>query len=201
MRVIAGVARGRKLAAPQHGNTRPTPDRVREALFSALAPRLIDARVLDLFAGSGALGIEALSRGARAATFVEHDKATAALLRRNLTVLPEALQQHARLLVNDATRAIDRLTQEKEPFDLVFVDPPYAADAYGAVLQAVASPNLLAPQGTVVLEHPRTRTPPAPAAGLVLARSRAYGSVCITSYNWAEATRLASVDENAGGSA
>lgn len=185
MRVIAGVARGRKLAAPQHGNTRPTPDRVREALFSALAPALLAARVLDVFAGSGALGIEALSRGARAATFVEHDKPTAALLRRNLTVLPPGLQQQARIVVDDATRALVQLAGENEPFDLIFADPPYAADAYDAVLCAVASPKLLAPSGTVVLEHPRTRPPPEPAADLVLARSRAYGSVCITSYTWA----------------
>lgn len=184
MRVIAGVARGRKLAAPQHGNTRPTPDRVREALFSALASTLVDARVLDLFAGSGALGIEALSRGARTATFVERDADTAAVLRRNLTVLPQDVQQRARLVVDDAARALDRLGRANEPFDLIFADPPYATDAYDAVLHAVASANLLAPSGAVVLEHPRTRTAPEPAAGLVLVRSRAYGSVCITSYTW-----------------
>ena len=111
MRVIAGSARGRKLAAPRGDKTRPTPDRVREALFSILAPEVPGARVLDLFRGTGALGIEALSRGAAAATFVEKDRATVALLRTNLAVVPDA---STRVVEQSVQRAMSQL---EAPFD------------------------------------------------------------------------------------
>lgn len=185
MRVIAGVARGRKLAAPQHGKTRPTPERVREAVFSALASAVPGARVLDLFAGSGALGIEALSRGAKAATFVEHDADTAALLRRNLEVLPAEVRAHATVCVDDVSRALSRLAGEKDPFDLIFADAPFAAEALAGVLLAVAGGRLLAPDGRAVLEHPRARPPPASLPTLALSRTRSYGSVSVSTYAWA----------------
>lgn len=185
MRVIAGVARGRKLAAPQHGNTRPTPDRVREAVFSALAPLLPGARVLDLFAGSGALGIEALSRGAQAATFVERDAGTAALLRSNLGVLPAEVRAHATVCVDDVGRTLSRLALAGGPFDLVFADAPFAAEALADVLVALVGGRLLAPGGRAVLEHASVRPSPPSPAELTHARTRSYGSVSVSTYVWA----------------
>ena len=138
MRVVAGEFKGRRLRAPRGGATRPTADRVREALFSMLGD--VDGlRVLDLFAGSGALGIEALSRGAREAVFVDSDPRAVAAIRRNL----EAVGAHAAVFQGDALVAIARA---QAPYDLVFVDPPYdsaprLAGALAERLAAVASEN------------------------------------------------------------
>ena len=131
MRIIAGKWRGRTIEAPPGQTTRPTADRVRETLFSMLASRLIsfeELRVADLFAGSGALGFEALSRGAASATFVESDAKAATIIRRNA----EKLGASAQILGNSAL-ALPR----SQPFDLIFADPPYAAGAGSAVVRAV----------------------------------------------------------------
>jgi 16S rRNA (guanine966-N2)-methyltransferase len=153
MRVIAGRYGGRRLTAPRGRTTRPTGDRVREALFSTLGD-ITNARVLDLFAGTGALGIEALSRGATAAVFVEHNAAALRALRANLAALglhePQAL-----VLATDAQRALRTARERGETYDLLFVDPPYGqAQAWEREL-AVALPPLLAPQGRVVVESDR----------------------------------------------
>ena len=121
MRVIAGQWGGRRLQAPSGESTRPTSDRVREALFSILAPRIEGARVLDLFAGSGALGIEALSRGAAAATFVDSAAAAIRAVRANL----EALGIEAEVVRADARRFLGGASAAARQYDLVFLDPPY----------------------------------------------------------------------------
>jgi 16S rRNA (guanine966-N2)-methyltransferase len=119
--VIAGTFRGRRLTAPQGSRTRPTSDRVREALFSILGDRVVDARVLDLFAGSGALGIEALSRGAATAVFVDSDAKSVATIKANLDSLGVDAAVHKR----DAIAYLDNASDG--PFDLVFLDPPYSS--------------------------------------------------------------------------
>src|SRR5262249_18507743 len=123
MRVIAGSARGRRLSAPKGSSTRPTPDRVREALFSILYGQVEEARVLDCFAGTGALGIEALSRGAKSAVFIEHDSPTANLVRQNLQSIGFA--DKGRVIAKSAASAIADLAKNGERFDLLFFDPPY----------------------------------------------------------------------------
>jgi 16S rRNA (guanine966-N2)-methyltransferase len=151
-RIVAGHAKGRRLAVPAQG-TRPTSERAREALFNSLAALMsVDgARVLDLFAGSGAVGLEALSRGARAAVLVESDRAACVVLRRNVATvdLPgaEVRQRSAAAYLSGGA---------DEPFDLVFADPPYAfADEPLAVLlAALAHPGWLAPDAVVVVERP-----------------------------------------------
>src|SRR5947208_7837179 len=149
MRIIAGKWRGRILEAPPGMGTRPTADRVREALFSMLASRLgsfEELRVADLFAGSGALGLEALSRGAASATFVEQDPKAAAVIRRNAEKLGAAVQ-----VLGGSALALPRA----EPFDLVLADPPYSAGSGTAAVEAVAMAGWLAPGGWMSVESSR----------------------------------------------
>ena len=150
MRIIAGAWRGRQIEAPTGQGTRPTADRVRETLFSMLASRLgsfHDLRVADLFAGSGALGFEALSRGAAEATFVENDPGAAAVIRRNAQMLGITVQ-----VLGGSALALPR----KEPFDLIFADPPYAAGSGTAVVASVMKSGWLMPGGWMSVETSRT---------------------------------------------
>ncbi len=153
MRVIAGELGGRRLKAPRGSGTRPTSDRVREALFAVLTD-VRGARVLDLFAGSGALGIEALSRGAAKVVFVERDGGAVRALKDNLTALGiepvDAEVRHA-----EALRALDGARTREETYDLVFIDPPYVqARDWGLSLSTVL-PSLLEPAARVVVESDR----------------------------------------------
>ncbi len=152
MRVVAGRFGGRSLVAPRGRSTRPTSDRVREALFSILgASSLEGARVLDLFAGSGALGIEALSRGASEAAFVDSSSAAVAALRRNL----DALGVRAEVRRQDALAYLRTASRDARQYDLVFLDPPYRhASALGSDLSAALGP-VLAPAARVVAESDR----------------------------------------------
>jgi 16S rRNA (guanine966-N2)-methyltransferase len=149
MRIIAGKWRGRPLEAPPGRATRPTADRVRETLFSMLASRLgsfEDLRVVDLFAGSGALGLEALSRGAATATFVENDPAAAAAIRRNAAKLSVDVQ-----ILGGSALALPA----SEPFDLIFADPPYAPGSGSGVVESVLKSGWLAPGGWMSVETSR----------------------------------------------
>ena len=142
VRVVAGSAKGRKLAAPPGGITRPTPNRVREAVFNSLYSlgAIEGARVLDLFAGTGALGIEALSRGAVEAVFVERETAVAAVLRSNLEAT--GLAEGATVMVQEVDRALDELARRR--FDVALVDPPYAFDAWPDLLSRVPAELVVA---------------------------------------------------------
>jgi 16S rRNA (guanine966-N2)-methyltransferase len=172
VRVIAGRYRGRRLQAPRGAATRPTSDRVREALFSVLGDRVEGARVLDLFAGSGALGIEALSRGAAEATFV--DSAPAAI--RAVTANLEALGASADVRRADAGRFLGAAQAVARQYDLVFLDPPYRlAGRLGSELTA-ALPAVLAPGAAVVAESDR-RAPL--ELGLPILDERRYGDTLI----------------------
>jgi 16S rRNA (guanine966-N2)-methyltransferase len=154
VRVIAGRWGGRRLQAPPGRSTRPTSDRVREALFSMLGARVDGARVLDLFAGSGALGLEALSRGAAEATFVDSAPAALRAVRANL----EALDGEAEIVRSDARRFVVSASAAARQYDLVFLDPPYRlAGRLGRELSE-ALPPVLAPDALVVSESDR-RTP------------------------------------------
>ena len=180
MRVIAGTLRGRRLQAPPDHTTRPTPDRVREALFSALESALggpgslHGARVLDLYAGTGALGIEALSRGAAEAVFVEPDTRALEALRANLSSL--GLEARGRVVPGTATRFL--VSGGERPFQVAFLDPPFARVDVEECLQHLASARLVAPEGVAVVEHP-ARVAPA-GAGWDVRFQRDYGSVGIS---------------------
>lgn len=153
MRVIAGSARGRKLHAPPSGvETRPTTDKVREALFNVLGP-VDGASVLDLFAGTGALGIEALSRGASACLFVDASEKVCGTIRRNVEDC--RFESNARVLARDVRRVLDKAPQgHGAPFDLVLIDPPYAHGLEQLALDAlVRTPGWLSEGATVVVER------------------------------------------------
>ncbi|HEX8714170.1 MAG TPA: 16S rRNA (guanine(966)-N(2))-methyltransferase RsmD [Solirubrobacteraceae bacterium] len=174
MRVIAGELGGRRLQAPRGRGTRPTSDRVREALFAMLGD-VGGARVLDLFAGSGALGIEALSRGAALAVFVERDAPALRALRANLDAL-ELTPPRASVCATDALAALRSARRRKETYDLLFIDPPYSqARDWGPEL-STALPPLLRPAARVVVESDR-RAPL--ELGLELERERRYGDTTI----------------------
>jgi 16S rRNA (guanine966-N2)-methyltransferase len=175
MRVIAGSLGGRRLKAPPGRVTRPTSDRVREALFSMLGD-VQGARVLDLFAGSGALGIEALSRGAERVVFVERDGLAGRVLAENLAALGIG-PQDAELRRSEAAEALRSARASKETYDLVFIDPPYGqAREWAAELEAQL-PQLLEPGARVVLESDR-REPLELEMGVE--RQKRYGDTSIT---------------------
>jgi 16S rRNA (guanine966-N2)-methyltransferase len=181
MRIIAGRLGGRRLVAPRGRDTRPTSDRVREALFSVLAD-VEGAHVLDLYAGTGALGIEALSRGAADATFVESARHALAALRENLAALD--LGDSASVVAQPVARAVTSLTG---PFDLVFADPPYAM--VGEVTLAVAAlreRGALASGTRAVIEHASRDVAPL-LDGFLARPSRSYGDTMVTIYDGVEA--------------
>lgn len=173
MRVIAGTHRGRQLRAPPGPTTRPTSDRVREAIFDILQAfvDLDGARVLDLFAGSGAMGIEALSRGASGAVFVESDAGALGTLRANLTSL--GLEDRAEVVQADATTWMARARTKQPRFDLALCDPPYRFDAWGDVLDGVWDLGV----DLAVLESDR---PLEPGPRFEVPRSRRYGGTLVT---------------------
>ena len=158
MRVIAGTYRSRILKSLRGLELRPTSDRLRETLFNVLAPQIAGARFLDLFAGTGAIGIEALSRGAADAVFVEKHAPAATLIRKNLESL--GIKSGARVIASDALKALEKLSaacaEESSRFHCIFLDPPYAAaEEYQRVLEFVGSSNLIMAEGIVIAEHQR----------------------------------------------
>jgi 16S rRNA (guanine(966)-N(2))-methyltransferase RsmD len=181
MRITGGSLRGRRLRVPRV-RARPTADRVREALFARLD--LEGASVLDLYAGSGALGIEALSRGAQSVVFVERSARCRAVLRENLVAL--ALEARAEVVAADAVRALRRLSEQGRRFDLALLDPPYASDEAPRALAALARSELL-PEGAMVVVESSRRRPPAAVEGLEVLDERRYGDTLVTRFRVARA--------------
>ncbi len=156
LRIIGGVWRGRKLQFPDIDGLRPTGDRIRETLFNWLAPEIQGARCLDLFAGSGALGIEALSRGAVTSVLVEQDSKAALQLKANLALLDkeEGRSEAGRVLQRDALGWLHQGNQEA-PYHIVFIDPPFALNLWQAVIDALEAGNWLAEDATIYIEAGR----------------------------------------------
>jgi 16S rRNA (guanine966-N2)-methyltransferase len=180
MRVIGGKVRGRRLEAPKGERVRPTLDRVRESLFNILMPRLPEARFLDLFAGSGANGIEALSRGATLCTFVDNDDVSLRALRKNLDTTGLGAQARVRRLLLPSGLA--RLAEEGVAYDLVFADPPYAFEKHDRLLKEVKELGLLADQGLIVLEHSSKTTLPEDLGAVSRVRQTRYGDTSLSFY-------------------
>jgi len=179
MRVIAGTARGVRLTAPVGMQTRPTADRVKEALFSIITSRreLEGSRVLDICAGTGGLGIEALSRGAASCCFIEHDRKVVQVLEGNLARTGFATRSEC--VVLDALKGLQLLSRHGKSFDLVFFDPPYAAGLYGAVADALSTLDLLSEHSLLVMEC-SSRAPVAEHVGmLVRIDRRVYGDTAL----------------------
>jgi 16S rRNA (guanine966-N2)-methyltransferase len=178
MRIIAGRLRSRRLEAPAGMDVRPTSDRLRETLFNILAPRIESARFLDLYAGTGAVGIEAVSRGAREAILVESNKRAVRNIQNNLGGLQ--LTQEIAVVEAEAAKALRSLRNQ---FDLVFLDPPYSMHGqYEASLTALSTLPLLAPEAVVIAEHDKRFTPEEAYGNLRCYRRLVQGDAALSFY-------------------
>lgn len=185
MRIIGGAAKKRRLKTPHGTGVRPTAARVREALFNILAPVVPGSRFLDVFAGTGSVGIEALSRGAQEACFIESNPRVLAVLRANLAQAVPGTK--TRVIAGDAVRALRRLAREKNSFDIIFMDPPYARGYERKALECVSSGRLLAPGGVCVVETRKGTVPVERVGSLALFRCERYGDTVLTFYRYEEA--------------
>jgi 16S rRNA (guanine966-N2)-methyltransferase len=183
MRVVAGAARGRKLKAPLGCRIRPTSDRVKEALFDLLRVEWESCSVLDLFAGTGALGIEALSRGAMSALFVERDPTAIRFLRQNLEAC--GMVGRARVVVAEAIRFLERGARGSS-FEVITADPPYGRGLAPRCLSALHRGGWLARGGVLALEHSRREDMPDRLGNAVRQDFRRYGDTCISLYSIVE---------------
>ena len=157
MRIIAGSARGRSIVAPPGEKTRPTQDYVRESLFNIIRWDVQDARVLDLFAGTGALSLEAVSRGAKEAVLIDMDRDACIAIKKNMET--SRLGAQCRLLARDYRQAMDVLAREGQKFDIVFIDPPYRMDNTGEMCAELFDKGLLSDSFLIVVEHMRGMAP------------------------------------------
>lgn len=187
-RIIAGSGKGRRLRAPRGNATRPTSARVRQTLFDILAPRIPGSRFLDAFAGSGGVGLEALSRGARLVVFVERSRPAIAAIRENLPAIGSAGGE-ARVYHQETRVALAAFARSGMRFDLVYLDPPYADDLYQATLAQIAGSDLLAEDGLVVAEHFHKRDVPETIGGLTRVRSVRVGDHCLSFYRASQRER------------
>ena len=176
MRVIAGALKGRRLTAPAWEGLRPTSDKLRETLFNLLAPAVVGARLLDGYAGTGAVGIEAISRGAREVTFVERDRRARALIAKNVSDC--GIVEGYAIIGSTVLHAIETLS-DGPAFDIVFLDPPYACDIHD-VLQNVGA--IVKEDGIVIVEHARRSQPPDATSGLRRTREVRSGDSSLSIY-------------------
>jgi len=182
MRVIAGSARGRRLRCFDDLRIRPTGDRVKEAVFSSLMPRLQDSRVLDLFSGSGALGIEALSRGAGAVVFVEIDRQACDLIIQNLKGCGWSPSTEIQVIRTDAVRWLDEQAETGVAFDIIVADPPYQEGFEEKIIPLISRGRLLSSDGILVLESGVRQNLPKEPDGLYLDKSKVYGDTLVSYY-------------------
>ena len=185
MRIIAGTFRSRQLKSLKGLTLRPTSDRLRETLFNVLQDRIADSRFVDLFAGTGAIGIEAISRGAKEVIFIENHRSTAELIRKNLDLLE--IRSGARVLPIDAFRGLQKIAAEgsgnSSAFDIVFLDPPYAAaHEYEQILAFLGDAPLLNSGGLVIAEHRRSFDLPETQGHLQAVRILQQGDASLTFY-------------------
>lgn len=178
MRVIAGYAKGRRLKMPRSADIRPTLDKVKEALFDILGEEVAEKKVLDLYAGSGSLGIEAISRGAKAAIFIDYNPESIKVVKDNLESLN--FQNKAKVLRLDFSRALGYLASQGKRFDLVFLDPPYGKARKS--LHLVGKSDILSAHCMVAVEHYKKEVLPEEAGTLARIKSARYGDTCLSFY-------------------
>ena len=191
MRVIAGTCKGRRLAAPKGDRlVRPTADRVKESVFSILREQVIDANFLDLCAGTGSIGIEALSRGAKHVTFLERDPRCVGIIEKNLRTCGLLTESHIRirLLRRDAVKGISDLGKRSAVFEIIYFDPPYGVDLvegsqlYTDCLQLLAESSLLRVDGVLLVEHAKQYVTPNAVGSLRRSRQARYGDTVVSFY-------------------
>jgi 16S rRNA (guanine966-N2)-methyltransferase len=199
MRVIAGLYRSRILKSLKGLALRPTSDRLRETLFNVLGSGIQGSRFLDVFAGTGAVGIEALSRGAEHVSFIENHAPSAALIRKNLTALE--VPSGVKVICADAVRGLESLEAKVKAddaaYDYIFIDPPYAATAdYSRVLQKIGASKLLADRGIVIVEHRKTFDLPESFDTLKRVRLLRQGDAALSFYRHEEALQSTTNADN-----
>lgn len=178
MRVITGSARGRRLGELKGMETRPTTDKVKESIFNCIQFDVENARVLDLFAGTGQLGIEALSRGAKSALFVDKRADAVKLVRENLALC--RLEENAQVICGDSVAV---LGAQRQKFDIIFLDPPYGSGLLEQAMEKIASFDILSPHGIMVAESALDQALPALPAPYSLYREYRYGKIKVTIYH------------------
>lgn len=181
MRIVGGSARGRTILGPKDAKTiRPTADRVRETLFNVLGQSLEGLTVLDLYAGTGALGLESVSRGADRAVLVDSGREALGLCRANLEAL--GFKDRVEVLASPVTRALGLLGGRGERFSIIFADPPYAAEVVTELLDGISTHGLLADEGVIVLEHAKREPAPEAHAGFERFDQRKFGDTLVSLY-------------------
>ncbi|MGI6038486.1 MAG: 16S rRNA (guanine(966)-N(2))-methyltransferase RsmD [Limnochordia bacterium] len=185
MRVIAGMAKGHRLKAPKGSNTRPTADRIRESLFSILGTQIVDKPFLDLCAGSGANGIEALSRGASYCVFIDKDRRATQVIKENLAATK--LEQQGEVYTADILRAITILGKKGQRFAFILLDPPYGTKLGPLALRALVQWKLCTPDGLIIYEHGQDEAPG--EQGLELIRRKDYGGTSLSFFTQREGER------------
>ena len=184
MRVISGKVRGIKLDTPKNDDVRPTTDRVKESLFNIINPYVIDSNVLDLFAGTGSLGIECLSRGALSATFVDVSKDSINIVKSN--VKKARVENESTILNLDFKTAIDRLNVQNKKFDIIFMDPPYYKNMFIDALSNIDNSDLLSEDGIIVVEHDTKDKFIDKIGRLEKSKEKKYGNTTLTFYKLEE---------------
>lgn len=178
MRIITGSAKGTKLKAPRGMETRPTADRVKESVFNIIGPAVVEARVLDVFAGTGNLGLEALSRGAAHALFIDQSSESVKVIKEN--AIHTKLAEKMELMKQEAARALLKLAHSGKVFDLIFCDPPYNRGLVEETLKKIDAGVLLAENGMIILEHSQHEIVTSCWNTFVVKRTERYGETRIT---------------------
>lgn len=180
MRIIAGTSRGRRLISPADKSIRPTGDRVKEAVFSMLTYEIPGSKVLDLFAGTGSLGLEALSRGAEFVTFVENSRKSLNVLKQNISIT--GFEGQCEVINDDALRALEGFEKAGRVFDLIFIDPPYMENLYQKVLFCIVKYGIIRKGGIIVVEHPAAMRADDFHIQLKQLKRKRYGNTAISIY-------------------
>jgi 16S rRNA (guanine966-N2)-methyltransferase len=186
MRVIGGNARGRRLKVPKGQAVRPTSDRVKEALFNILPHDLSGIKLLDLFAGTGNVSIEAISRGAAEAILIDSSAESGKVIRENLRRV--RFTDRASIRIVPVSQALRSLARRGESFDMIFLDPPYQRNCVKACLETIARENLLRASGTLVVEHSAREQPKPEYGSLILKDQRNYGDTWLSFFKYKAAT-------------
>lgn len=180
LRVISGKARGLKLDSPKNQDVRPTTDRVKESLFNIINPYIRESNILDLFAGTGSLGIECLSRGAKNCVFVDKSKDSINIIKSN--VKKARVENESTILNIDFKDAVKRLSSQNQKFDVIFMDPPYYENMFIECLKIIDELNLLYEDGIIVVEHDTKDLFDESIGNLVKSRDKKYGNTTLTFY-------------------
>lgn len=184
VRVISGIYRGRQLKVPRGWKGRPTGDRVKEALFDILGARVQGSRFLDLYAGTGNVGIEAVSRGARRVCFVDQNSKAVQAIYENLHFLPEDLSAQIYVIKLNVLKALKLIANRKELYDIVFLDPPYEQSLEKPTIKMISSCGLLLPDGVIIVESSKREVLPDRVDDLTQTRQQRYGDTLLTFYSY-----------------